>query len=129
MQERYRLIEKEVIHPRNAERDTMVNDLKKPAQQRRMRSHYLYQDEPFSARRKEFWKLYEAESLLYSFIPTKVLHESDGLILQPCVGPKSQYIPHTCEQVLKWKFAHLNSVDFRLRLRTGPSGELLLLFL
>lgn len=30
-------------------------------------------------------------------------------------GYEDAYIPGTCQELLKWKFAHLNSVDFRLR--------------
>lgn len=107
------------MKPRCLERDAMLHDLRRPAEQRHMQTHYLYQDEAFSARRKDFWPLVEARRLLDNFIPEQVLHESDGLILQPCEGPRSEYIPHTCDEVLKWKFAHLNSVDFRLRLRPG----------
>ena len=36
-------------------------------------------------------------------------------------GYEEQYIPGTCEQLLKWKFAHLNSVDFLLRI--NAEGE------
>ena len=111
------------MKPRGLERDAMLKDLSKPAQHRRMPAHYLYQEEAFSARRKEFWPLMEAKSLLDHFIPTKVCHESDGLILQPYEGPKSEYIPHTCDEVLKWKFAHLNSVDFRLRFKGSGDQE------
>lgn len=119
MQERYALLESAVMRPRSLERDAMLRDLNKPAQQRHMSCHYLYQDEAFSARRKEFWPLTEAKNLLDHFIPKRVSHESDGLILQPYEGLKSEYIPHTCDEVLKWKFAHLNSVDFRFRLRNA----------
>lgn len=111
------------MKPRGLERDAMLKDLSKPPQHRRMPAHYLYQEEAFSARRKEFWPLMEAKSLLDHFIPTKVCHESDGLILQPYEGPKSEYIPHTCNEVLKWKFAHLNSVDFRLRFKGSGDQE------
>lgn len=115
------MLEDAVMKPRSLERDAMLRDLNRPAQQRRIPAHYLYQDEAFSTRRKEFWPLMEAKNLLDHFIPTKVLHESDGLILQPYEGHKSEYIPHTCDEVLKWKFAHLNSVDFRLRLRNADA--------
>ena len=50
-------------------------------------------------------------------------HEADGLILQ---GADAPYIVGTCPELLKWKFAHLNSVDFRLRLT--DRGPQLLLF-
>ena len=43
--------------------------------------HYEYSAELFSVRRKEFWPLWNAKSLLQNFIPT-LSHESDGLIFQ-----------------------------------------------
>ncbi len=43
---------------------------------------YLYRDEAFSVRRKEFFPLHQAQAFLDKFIP-KLCHESDGLILQP----------------------------------------------
>jgi mRNA-capping enzyme len=39
-------------------------------------------------------------------------HESDGLIFQ---GAEDPYRPGTFEDLLKWKFAHLNSVDLLLQ--------------
>ena len=42
---------------------------------------YEYHTELFSIRRKEFWPLLKAKSLLQNFIPT-LSHESDGLIFQ-----------------------------------------------
>lgn len=116
MQERWFLIDQAVAEPRNLERAAILKDLGRAAHHRRFRTHYMYQQEPFSMRRKEFWPVHAAEMLMDTFIPEKVCHEADGLILQPWVGDKSLYIPNTCEEVLKWKYAHLNSVDFRLRL-------------
>lgn len=76
-------------------------------------------------RRKEFWALPKTGSLLHTFIPA-VSHESDGLIFQ---AYDDAYEPGTCSKLLKWKFAHLNSVDFRLRCESGrdaaPALELL----
>ena len=108
-----------VVLPRNLEREVMNRDMAKPLPQQRFKNHYVYQQEPFSMRRKQFWPIDRAEYLMNTFIPEKVSHEADGLILQPWVGERSHYIPNTCEEVLKWKYAHLNSVDFRFRLLPG----------
>mmetsp|Transcript_38705 Transcript_38705/g.84190 ORF Transcript_38705/g.84190 Transcript_38705/m.84190 type:complete len:201 (+) Transcript_38705:2363-2965(+) len=59
-------------------------------------------------------------------------HESDGLIFQ---ASKDPYAPFTCHELLKWKPAHMNSVDFLLvanpgaqpRLAVGGSGQLVYL--
>ena len=115
------MIEDMVVKPRNYEREVMNRDLSRLPQPR-MRTHYMYQQEPFSVRRKEFWPVQMAEHIVNVFIPERVSHEADGLIFQPWVGDRSQYIPNTCEEVLKWKYAHLNSVDFRLRLLQGASS-------
>eukprot|EP00798_Chlamydomonas_sp_ICE-L_P001426 gene1426-32797_t len=37
-------------------------------------------------------------------------------------GYDDMYKPLTCEELLKWKFSHLNSVDFKLRIET-PQGQ------
>jgi hypothetical protein len=36
-------------------------------------------------------------------------------------------VPGTCPELLKWKFAHMNSVDFRLRLHPTNGLQLELL--
>lgn len=125
VKERWNLIEDMVVKPRNLEREVMNRDMAKPVPQQKVMTHYLYQQEPFRMRRKEFWPISMADYLMKKFIPASVCHEADGLILQPWVGDRSHYIPNTCEEVLKWKYAHLNSVDFRLRLL--PQGTALLL--
>ena len=33
-------------------------------------------------------------------------------------------MPGTCEELLKWKFAHMNSVDFLLRQSSSRGGRL-----
>ena len=52
---------------------------------------YLYNQEPFHVRLKEFWPLTAARKVLASFIQN-LSHESDGLILQVCILflPKQQ---------------------------------------
>ena len=108
----------------------------------RHRFRYKYEGEPFGIRRKDFHPLHLARKLITKFIPS-LSHEADGLILQVSVGC-TQWVkwvhPHvclflvtqchpgplspqpaddpykalTCHELLKWKFAHLNSVDFKL---------------
>jgi len=73
---------------------------------------YRFDQEPFSVRRKDFWLLSQARKLLEDFIPNIISHESDGLIFQ---GWEDPYVPDTCQELLKWKFASMNSVDFRLK--------------
>eukprot|EP00884_Botryococcus_braunii_P019053 jgi/Botrbrau1/5831/Bobra.0366s0013.1 len=76
---------------------------------------YEYDKEPFRVRRKDFYPLYKAPHVLEKLMP-QLSHETDGLILQ---GYEDVYVPQTCEELLKWKYAHLNSVDFLLRENKG----------
>eukprot|EP00854_Cymbomonas_tetramitiformis_P011490 gene11490-13581_t len=50
-----------------------------------------------------------------------LLHESDGLIFQPAKDP---YTPFTCNELLKWKPADMNSVDFYLKATPGAAPQL-----
>ncbi|KAG6486209.1 hypothetical protein ZIOFF_054779 [Zingiber officinale] len=99
--ERWKLLEEEVIRPRNYERKQLESDSK---------GHpiYRYDMEPFSVRRKDFWFLSTVTKLLKEFIP-RLSHEADGLIFQ---GWDDPYIPRTHEGLLKWKYPEMNSVDF-----------------
>ncbi|KIY91338.1 hypothetical protein MNEG_16626 [Monoraphidium neglectum] len=106
--DRHMLIEKEVAAPRVEEAKWMMQ---LPAG--RAPLVYSYAEEPFGFRRKDFYQLHRGEKLLRVFIP-KLCHESDGLILQPHDDP---YLPRTCDDLLKWKFDYLNSVDFKLEVR------------
>ncbi len=80
---------------------------------------YEYSRECFKFRRKMFWPLSAAKKLMEDFIPKQLTHEADGLILQPHDDP---YVPLTCHELLKYKYAKFNSVDFRLRI--GQDGSL-----
>eukprot|EP00252_Welwitschia_mirabilis_P009903 TRINITY_DN22838_c0_g1_i1.p1 TRINITY_DN22838_c0_g1~~TRINITY_DN22838_c0_g1_i1.p1 ORF type:complete len:663 (-),score=125.64 TRINITY_DN22838_c0_g1_i1:857-2845(-) len=91
--ERWRLINEELIEPRVLDRSN---------------SSYCYEMEPFRVRRKDFWMLSTVDKLLRNFIPS-LSHEADGLIFQ---GWDDPYIPRTHDGLLKWKYAHMNSVDF-----------------
>lgn len=81
------------------------------ARKGKYRLRYDYAQEEFRFRRKDFWPLHMAHKVIHQFIPKAVCHEADGLILQPYADA---YVPLTCDELLKWKFAHMNSVDFKL---------------
>lgn len=97
--ERWKLIEKEVVEPRNQERRHMEANVKPP---------YRYDQEPFRVRRKDFWLLPTVGKLLKEFIPN-LSHEADGLVFQ---GWDDPYVPRTHQGLLKWKYPEMNSVDF-----------------
>ncbi|CAI9761854.1 unnamed protein product [Fraxinus pennsylvanica] len=97
--ERWKMLEKEVIEPRNIERQNIYQS-KNP--------YYRYDMEPFRVRRKDFWLLSTVTKLLKGFIP-KLSHAADGLIFQ---GWDDPYVPRTHEGLLKWKYPEMNSVDF-----------------
>ncbi|EPS57307.1 hypothetical protein M569_17512, partial [Genlisea aurea] len=104
--ERWKMIEKEVIEPRNSERQHIHQS---------SNSSYRYDLEPFRVRRKDFWLLSTVTKLLNGFIP-KLSHEADGLIFQ---GWDDPYVPRTHEGLLKWKYAQLNTVDFLFEVVDG----------
>ncbi|XP_077253045.1 uncharacterized protein LOC143892358 isoform X2 [Tasmannia lanceolata] len=97
--ERWKLLEKEVIEPRNNERSNIIHS---------RNPYYRYDMEPFRVRRKDFWLLSTVTKLLKGFIP-RLSHEADGLIFQ---GWDDPYVPRTHEGLLKWKYPEMNSVDF-----------------
>ncbi|WMV54864.1 hypothetical protein MTR67_048249 [Solanum verrucosum] len=97
--ERWRMIDKEVIGPRNYERQHIYQS---------RNPYYRYELEPFRVRRKDFFLLSTVTKLLKEFIP-KLSHEADGLIFQ---GWDDPYVPRTHEGLLKWKYPEMNSVDF-----------------
>ncbi|XP_021645374.1 uncharacterized protein LOC110638935 isoform X2 [Hevea brasiliensis] len=101
--ERWRILVKEVIEPRNLERESLSKSVN---------PYYRYDLEPFSVRRKDFWLLSTVDKLLKQFIP-RLSHEADGLIFQ---GWDDPYVPRTHEGLLKWKYLHMNSVDFLFEL-------------
>ncbi|KAL3037941.1 hypothetical protein AAZX31_01G101000 [Glycine max] len=110
--ERWKMLEKEVIEPRNHERHHIYQS---------RNPYYRYDLEPFRVRRKDFWLLSTVTKLLKEFIK-RLSHEADGLIFQ---GWDDPYIPRTHEGLLKWKYAYLNSVDFLFEV----DGDRELLFL
>ncbi|KAJ4762245.1 mRNA-capping enzyme [Rhynchospora pubera] len=99
--ERWKLIEEEIVKPRNFERKLFeVEGRSNPV--------YRYAMELFGVRRKDFWSLSTVTKLLKELIP-QLSHEADGLIFQGCDDP---YVCRTHEGLLKWKYPEMNSVDF-----------------
>jgi mRNA-capping enzyme len=97
--ERWKMLEKEIIEPRNQERQNMYQS---------RNPYYRYDLEPFRVRRKDFWWLSTVTKLLKEFIP-RLSHDADGLVFQ---GWDDPYVPRTHEGLLKWKYPEMNSVDF-----------------
>jgi mRNA-capping enzyme len=69
--------------------------------------------EPFSVRIKDFWDVTQAAALLGPKFAKQLSHEPDGLIFQPKLEP---YVGGRCDDILKWKPADQNSVDFKLKI-------------
>lgn len=97
---RLRCIEKELIQPRHKGIESGIINR---------------QAEPFGIRKKDFWDIGHAASLLGEKFAKCLLHEPDGLIFQPTNEP---YTPGVCPNVFKWKPLDMNSVDFRLKIHT-----------
>ena len=102
--------------------DSHVMTPRKHAQQKRVLDWYNWAMEPFKVRRKDFWELRATDKVLKKLIP-QLSHESDGLIFQCWTDP---YVPRTCHELLKWKYAHMNSVDFQLKVDYSTGGVPLL---
>ncbi|XP_068646312.1 uncharacterized protein [Aristolochia californica] len=111
--ERWKMLEKEVIEPRNQERSS-IHLSKNP--------YYRYDLEPFRVRRKDFWLLSTVTRLLKEFIP-RLSHAADGLIFQ---GWDDPYVPRTHEGLLKWKYPEMNSVDFLFEVGDDDRHQLIL---
>ncbi|PON42324.1 mRNA capping enzyme, bifunctional [Parasponia andersonii] len=111
--ERWSMVEKQVIQPRNHER-----------QSKTLNSYYGYDLEPFKVRRKDFWFLSTVPKLLKEFIPRQLTHDSDGVIFQ---GWDDPYVPRTHHGLLKWKYPEMNSVDFLFEI-DGNGNKLLFLY-
>ena len=73
------MLEREVMEPRRAERAEAERARVSARASTGLR--YDYASELFSVRRKDFWPLFHARTVLEKLIPT-LCHESDGLIFQ-----------------------------------------------
>mmetsp|Transcript_9855 Transcript_9855/g.17329 ORF Transcript_9855/g.17329 Transcript_9855/m.17329 type:complete len:435 (+) Transcript_9855:238-1542(+) len=58
--------------------------------------------------------------VLDCILPESLPHENDGLIFTRVDKP---YKPYTCEDILKWKPIHLNSVDFEVQVRHAKGDD------
>ncbi|KAJ2944534.1 hypothetical protein O0L34_g3880 [Tuta absoluta] len=98
------------------------NEIVNPRHQAMKEGIIKKEREPFSIRLKQFWELPMAHQLLGEKFAKTLSHEPDGLIFQPSKEP---YVPGRCDDVLKWKPSHMNSVDFKLKIVTeGGQGIL-----
>ena len=66
--------------------------------------HYIVMTwKHFGSEENTFWMLLVFGKLLKDFT-LRILHETDG--------QDDAYVPRTHDGLLKWKYAHMNSVDF-----------------
>lgn len=84
-----------------------------PRHEAMKRGIILKEREPFSVRAKDFWDVTQAAALLGEKFAKQLSHEPDGLIFQPKLEP---YAGGRCDDILKWKPADQNSVDFQLKI-------------
>ncbi|KRT78546.1 hypothetical protein AMK59_7819, partial [Oryctes borbonicus] len=89
------------------------NEIIKPRHQAMEAGYINKSSEPFSVRKKDFWHITQAKSLLGEKFAKALSHEPDGLIFQPSKEP---YKAGRCDDVLKWKPLDMNSIDFRLKI-------------
>lgn len=68
---------------------------------------------------KDFFDVCYSANLVFPY-GCRLGHECDGLIFTPAEDP---YKPGTCPRLLKWKPAHLNTVDFVIELVMGYRPE------
>lgn len=101
-EERYNLIKSEFMEPYEMHKKGELKVLG-------YAHKYDWAGEEFTIRRKDFFGLHETERICNVMIPKQLPHESDGLIFQPALAP---YEEGRCQNLFKWKYVHLNSVDF-----------------
>lgn len=63
---------------------------------------------------KDVFEIWQTPYLFKMIDPKSgvLLHENDGLIFTTDACP---YYPGTCEEIVKWKPSHLNTIDFELK--------------
>lgn len=63
---------------------------------------------------KDIFEVWECKNI-FQLIDTKkdlLMHENDGLIFTIDAVP---YFPGTCNEIIKWKPAHMNTIDFEIK--------------
>lgn len=109
--ERWNIIDREVIKPRNDEK--------------KVTSHwYKYEMEPFGVRIKAFCLLSALEKKIFKELIPSLTHEADGVIFQ---GWDDPYVYRENRDLLKWKYPHLNSVDFLFEMSKDGRQKLFLI--
>jgi len=61
---------------------------------------------------KDMFEVWEVSSLFKLIHSNYLMHENDGLIFTIDCVP---YYPGTCEQIVKWKPPHMNTIDFKIQ--------------
>ena len=71
---------------------------------------------------KDIFEVWECKNLFKLIDPKKelLMHENDGLIFTINAVP---YYPGTCNEIIKWKPAHMNTIDFELKFLGAFNNE------
>ena len=80
-----------------------------------VRPRVVRSDDIFEVFVKDFFDVCHSSTVVFP-LGQRLRHECDGLIFTPVNDP---YRPGTCQRLLKWKPAHMNTVDFVLDLVMG----------
>lgn len=102
------------VKGRSVANETLLHRLK-AAYVDLIRTRKAQKEDSFSIFVKDFFDVCHAASFVFP-LGCRLPHECDGLIFTPADDP---YKPGTCMRLLKWKPAHLNTVDFVIELLMG----------
>ena len=61
---------------------------------------------------KDVFEVWQTDSLFKLIDQGKLLHENDGLVFTVNDCP---YYAGTCQEIVKWKPSHMNTIDFRAK--------------
>eukprot|EP00434_Breviolum_minutum_P041247 symbB.v1.2.036690.t1/scaffold5233.1/size29537/3 len=75
--------------------------------------------DPIQLMLKDFFELWQIKDVVS--IAGELPHGTDGLVFTPVMVP---YAPGTCPALLKWKPAHMNTVDFKLEVVFGDGKNM-----
>jgi len=111
---RYLMYDAVMVRGKSVSTETLLHRLK-AAFSELIRPRKAQKDDSFAIYCKDFFDVCHSASTVFP-LGCRLPHECDGLIFTPADDP---YKGGTCTRLLKWKPAHMNTVDFVLDLVMG----------